>query len=254
MDYEQVPIDGLRLHPDAARVPQPDSGDLATLRESLEEHGQQDPIDVTADGTILDGRTRWTLLGRMGHLTVKARVVDVPEGQQTHYIVDRALSRRHLTADQKRALNGLLRTVVVETVDHPATGEEVRVGLSQTQRAQKLGVTKETVNEWDRAERSIGIPIDQPDAPTHIRREPNVQKPEGDLYPIQRATPETGRKPPTSRPPAAQPRHPKPLWWRQFSLWVHRPLPEHRRHLLEMDREVHKALALIGAEEEQSDG
>ena len=61
-----IAIGALRLHPDAERVPMADASDLRALRASLSENGQQDPLDVTEDGVILDGRTRWTLLRELG--------------------------------------------------------------------------------------------------------------------------------------------------------------------------------------------
>lgn len=51
----RVAIDSLRLHPDSERVPVADRSDLAALRASLDVNGQQDPLDVTSDGVILDG-------------------------------------------------------------------------------------------------------------------------------------------------------------------------------------------------------
>lgn len=58
-------IASLRPHPGAGAVPRPDSGDRKALRSSLAEDGQQDPVDVTPDGAILDGLTRWELLRRL---------------------------------------------------------------------------------------------------------------------------------------------------------------------------------------------
>ena len=92
-----VPIDSLRLHPDAEKVPMASGEDLAALDASLRENGQQDPIDVTPDGVILDGRTRWTLLQKQGASSILVRPIDCPDDQQTAYIIDRALARRHLS-------------------------------------------------------------------------------------------------------------------------------------------------------------
>ncbi len=66
------------------------------------------------------------------------------------------------------ALNALIREATVEVTTHPKTGEEVRIGMGQTQRAAKLGVGRNTVKRWD------AEPLDGPYGPpallpTHFR-------------------------------------------------------------------------------------
>ena len=158
-------LDSLRLHPDAEKVPLPDAADLRALRESLRENGQQDPIDLTPDGVILDGRTRWVLMRELGSTTIRVREIEMPSQQQTAYIIDRALARRHLTTHQKRALNDLMRVQVVE--ERPTKrGNVMRIGRSQTQRAAALGVNRTTVAEWDAVPLVVGNTTTSP-APTH---------------------------------------------------------------------------------------
>ena len=240
-------IDSLRLHPDSERVPMATADDLATLRASLAENGQQDPIDVTPDGLILDGRTRWTLLQALGAKSIKVRVVDVPERDQTHYIVDRALARRHLTADQKRALNGLLRTAVVEVAQDPKTGEEMRIGQTVAQRAETLGVKPVTVRRWDEDEAPVSK--DRGAAPTHVRHSDGKVQPI--RYPVRRA-PGTGsvrdvRAGRVQASPRIAPstKRTGPPWRRHFTLWCRSVLPEDRKHLMQMSDELHKALGRL---------
>ena len=234
-----VAIETLRLHPDAERVPLAAPDDLANLKGSLAENGQQDPIDITTDGVILDGRTRWTLLRDLGAQTVMARVVAVPEDQQTHYIVDRALARRHLTLAQKRALNDLLRVQVVE-VRQPATTsratEPMRIGHSQTDRAAKLGVDLGTVKRWDDGG-LVGASAPSRLLPTHAidRR--------GRPQPLHKTQPED-RKPraQTARPAPLRKSRPIPGWSRHFSMWCRSARPEDREFFHRIDRELHAAL------------
>jgi len=236
-------IDTLSLHPDSERVPMATADDLATLRASLAEFGQQDPIDITPDGLILDGRTRWTLLRELDAQSIQARVVDVPAAQQTHYIVDRALSRRHLTADQKRALNVLIREMTVEVTTNAKTGEEVRIGKGPTQRAATLGVGRMTVNKWDRDDRA-GVPNGTPaSAPTHYRDTVQRVLP---LHPNRKPAAETpvGDKP--TRLAIPRPKRNGPPWLRHFTPWCRAVLPEDRKYLLAMSEEIHKALGLLG--------
>jgi len=89
----------------------------------------------------------------------------MPDEQQTNYIIDRALARRHLTPRQKRALNDLMRAQVIE--ERPTKrGNVMRIGRSQTQRAAALGVDRDTVLEWDRTPLVAGNPATSP-TPTH---------------------------------------------------------------------------------------
>jgi len=165
MTEDQRDLDSLRPHHDAERVPVPDHGDLHALRESLRENGQEDPIDITPDGVILDGRTRWALLRELGAETIHVRVKDMPEGQQVAWMVRRAVARRHLTTHQKRDLNEWLRAQVVEERPN-RRGKPMRIGHSQTQRAAALGVDRDTVLEWDRNPLVAGNAATSP-LPTH---------------------------------------------------------------------------------------
>lgn len=232
---DRVPIESLALHPAAGRVPMADGTDLAALRQSLREHGQQDPIDVNEKGEILDGRTRWTLLKELGVSTVEVRQVDIPDDEQTHYIVDRALARRHLTAEQKRALNALLRETVVEVTTHPISGEEVSIGYGQSKRAEILGVTRPTVQAWDREERTDDKNL--PSVPTHQRVADRIEP----IHKVREPIPEK----PVGRPRGRQVplKRPAPAWTRHFSLWCRRTArPEDRKLLLRLDQELHEAL------------
>lgn len=231
-----VPVDSLRLHPDSERVPMAESSDLAALRESLREHGQQDPIDVTPDGLILDGRTRWTLLRELGAQTVQVREVTLPTDQQTPYIVDRALSRRHLNAEQKRALNALLREQVVEVAVHPTTRSAVRIGRTVRNRAETLGVEPMTIRDWDEKDAPIRKHIGA-DGPTHIRTSDGRINPA--RHPERAAMPKV--KATSKRAPLRRSR-PIPVWSRHFSLFCRRSRPEDREFLLRMAREIHAAL------------
>lgn len=230
----RVPIESLRLHPAANRVPMANDADLSALRDSLREHGQQDPLDVNADDEILDGRTRWMLLRELHAATVEVRTVHIPADQQTNYIVDRALARRHLTAEQKRALNALLREVVVEVAKHPVTGEEVLIGHGQSKRAEALGVERRTIQNWDRADGK-----NFPSGPTH-------QRVNGRIEPRQKPRPVTPSNGRANRGQKAVSRERKaPPWFRLMTTWLrHSATIDDRKWLIQMDDEVHAALAV----------
>jgi hypothetical protein len=218
------PIDSLRLHHDSERVPVPDHGDLRALRESLRENGQEDPIDITPDGVILDGRTRWTLLRDLGAETVGVRVVDMPEGQQVGYMIDRARARRHLTTHQKRWLSDWMSEQVVDMDTHPKTGEQRRIGMGQSQRAEMLGVDRMSVRRWDKDQ---GVTNVTPSAiPTHYRTSEGKVQP---LHPDRKpgaspraAVPRQGN----GKPALPRPKRYAPHWGRHFTLWCRGVLPE----------------------------
>lgn len=234
-----VDIASLRLHPDAERVPESSREDRERLRDSLAENGQQDPIDITHDRQILDGRTRWQVLQAEGATTIRARVIEVPETQQTSYIVDRALARRHLTADQKRTLNELLREVVVEVVTHPTTGEEVRIGHGQTQRARTLGLDTATVVRWDQEQAATANAV----AATHHRvanRIEPIHKPR-QTAPVK---PRTAAQVNRGQMPVTPGRRHPPRWMPEFTKWCkYSTRPEDRDLLLRFDAQIHAALA-----------
>lgn len=232
-----VPIESLRLHADAERVPLAGATDLAALRASLDVNGQQDPIDVTDDGVILDGRTRWHLLKELGALDIAVR--QVSPSDQKAYIVDRAVARRHLTPEQKRALNALLEEMVVEEVADPKTGQLVRIGLGQSQRARKLGVDRRTIQNWDR-EQADGKTF--PSAPTHQRlandRIEPLHKKKTDRDPRKSAAKFHRGQQPLKR------RRYGPRWTRYFAKWCRSEArPEDKTLLLRLDEQLHAALA-----------
>jgi ParB-like chromosome segregation protein Spo0J len=236
---DQRALDALRLHPDAERVPVPDHGDLRALRESLRENGQQDPIDVTPDGVILDGRTRWTLLRELGAETICVRVVDIPEAQQVAYMVGRAKDRRHLTSHQKQDLNEWMRVQVVE--ERPTKrGNVMRIGHSQTQRAAALGVDLATVKRWE-TEPLVSANAPTSPLPTH------AIDARGRPQPLHKAQPPSApQRSAAPRPEPLRKARAIPSWSRHFSSWCRGARPEDREFLRRIDREVHAALGRNG--------
>lgn len=54
------------LHEVLQYIPEADPEQVGAMRRSLEKNGQQRPILLTAQGQLVDGRTRWRLLTEMG--------------------------------------------------------------------------------------------------------------------------------------------------------------------------------------------
>lgn len=238
-------IESLRLHPDADLVPTADRDDLKALRASLSENGQQDPVDVTDDLVILDGRTRWTLLRELGAETVQVRYQHIPPEEQRAYMVERAVARRNLTPQQKRALNDSMRAQVIE-VRANTRGAIMRIGYSQPQRAEKLGVDEATVKRWDGAavvgaDAPTSVPthaVDKRGRPQPLHKSRMAEPPEHTAKPERRA--------PRDRPEPLRKSRLTPAWYRHFSLWCRRTRPEDAQVLLRAAREIHAALEMNG--------
>jgi N6-adenosine-specific RNA methylase IME4 len=89
-------------HPEAAEVPTLSEPGYRALRDDIAVRGVLVPLEVTADGTLLDGRSRLRAARELGHEMVEVVVV-APENQLEH-ILRAALHRRHLDASQRAAL------------------------------------------------------------------------------------------------------------------------------------------------------
>ena len=227
----QVDLDKLHLHPSAVAVPEPSRDDYLNLKEDIEKWGQSDPIDITPDGAILDGRTRYQIAHEMGVTSIMARTVNVPDADQPAYIIGRAVNRRHLTQEQKHELIRYLAGLVIEV---GPKGE--LVGLTKVEIAKTVGVGKRTVERVFPKDPPLGgsLPSDPP-VPTHTRTE-------GGLQPLVHEP--KAPKPPRGRPvptPAVR----RPTWWRVVSTWLRRVRPEDRRFLSELLAAVQEAVSDI---------
>jgi len=96
-------LDELRIHPDADQVPLPDQDTYDQMVEDIAARGIQVPLDITDDGTILDGRTRFRIARNLGHRhDIPVRIV---KPSDTHdYMIRAALMRRDLSKSQRAAL------------------------------------------------------------------------------------------------------------------------------------------------------
>lgn len=96
------PAYALRIHDRAAVVPFPDPEQHGDLTDDIAAHGVQVPLDILDDGTILDGRTRYSIARALGITDLPVRVVRTAD--PVGYMLRMALRRRHLTTQQRKAL------------------------------------------------------------------------------------------------------------------------------------------------------
>lgn len=130
------PLFALRVHDRAGVVPFPEPDQHNDLVDDIAARGVQVPLDILADGTVLDGRTRLSIARALGLAEVPVRVVETDD--PVGYMVRMALLRRHLTTGQRKALAATLlrqepersdRSVAKVVGIHHETVAAVRSGL-----------------------------------------------------------------------------------------------------------------------------
>jgi N6-adenosine-specific RNA methylase IME4/ParB-like chromosome segregation protein Spo0J len=99
---QQRALNELRLHDQAELVPEMSAEEYAPFLADIGERGILTPLEVTADGVVLDGRARLRAATELGFEQVPTRIV-APEDEAEHMLRS-ALRRRNLSASQKAAL------------------------------------------------------------------------------------------------------------------------------------------------------
>jgi hypothetical protein len=87
-------------------VPAVSPGEFEALRADIDRRGIQEPLHITPDRVVLDGRARLQAALDLGHPTIPARIVAPPD--QLEHMLLAALRRRDLTQSQKAALTLVL--------------------------------------------------------------------------------------------------------------------------------------------------
>lgn len=91
----------MKTHEAASLFPLMTDEEFAGLVADIREYGQREPI-LMYQGQILDGRNRWRACSDLG-LTPKTQEWD-GEGSPTSVVISLNLRRRHLSADQQKAI------------------------------------------------------------------------------------------------------------------------------------------------------
>ena len=82
------------VHPYAEKFPMLGEAELAELAESIAENGLRNPIVLTPDGLILDGRNRSAACERAG---VSPTTIVYEGDDLAEYVIDCNSSRRHMS-------------------------------------------------------------------------------------------------------------------------------------------------------------
>jgi N6-adenosine-specific RNA methylase IME4 len=92
----------LRAHPEAGRVPPVEAATFRALRSDIIARGVQVPLEVTAEGVVLDGHLRLRAAMELGLEKVPVQTVSAED--EVEYLLRAAILRRQLTASQRSAL------------------------------------------------------------------------------------------------------------------------------------------------------
>lgn len=245
----------LTIHPRADVVPFPDPETHEQMAADVERRGIVVPLDILADGTVLDGRTRLSIARVLGLAEVPVRVVDAPD--PFDYMVRAAFMRRDLKPSQRAAL----ALSLPEYVEAKAKAAE-RVGgrpAKETERTDTRGFEDPRTKATAVAAQVAGVSTSYVEKADYVRqRDPDlfeqVKAGEVTVDAAKKAVKarETEEdvptpKPPTGRLPVQKVTRPVRPWARHFTRWCRGALPEDRPVLLEMAREIDQALQRIGA-------
>jgi N6-adenosine-specific RNA methylase IME4 len=95
-------VEELGPHPEADRIPVMPEPEFGAFRADVAERGLLEPIEITAEGIVLDGRQRLRAARELGLESVPVRVLCVED--ELEHMLRAALLRRQLTPSQAAAL------------------------------------------------------------------------------------------------------------------------------------------------------
>jgi hypothetical protein len=97
------------LHPACAAFPPLPDHDLRELAQDIRQRGLIEPITLTADGLLLDGRCRWDACEAAG---VEPRTVTYDGDNPAGFVLSKNKYRRHL--DKSQMAMAVARLVVLQ--------------------------------------------------------------------------------------------------------------------------------------------
>lgn len=256
------PTSELSVHPRADVVPFPDPDLHEQMAADVERRGIVTPLDILADGTVLDGRTRLSIARVLGIAEVPVRVVETSD--PFDYMVRAAFMRRDLTKSQRAMLALELpeyQKAKAEAAERVAAGRftsDRQPSTARTFVSQPLQTSPSKAT--DAVAPLAGV------SGSYIRkaalvadRDPAMAErvKAGEVSVNEAADVVTGRKEeatekeeapvvPTGRLPVPKRTRPVRPWATHFTKWCRGALPEDKPVLLEMAREINQALQRIG--------
>ncbi|MGY1607279.1 ParB/RepB/Spo0J family partition protein [Geodermatophilus sp. SYSU D00700] len=136
------------VHPYAEKFPMLPEDELAELAESVRANGLRQPIVVTPDGLILDGRNRWAACQRAGVPPVTV----VYQGEDAaQFVIDCNVTRRHMSTGAPAMATAL----VLHAAGRRANGRWKRGSVPADNRDSSVS------SGWEQAMRQAGAVLDE---------------------------------------------------------------------------------------------
>lgn len=153
-------MQAITFHPLANIFPLMDGEDFDALTTDIRDHGLREPI-VLFEGQILDGRNRYRACAAAG---VDARLETFRDGDAVAYVVSKNLRRRHLDESQRAMVAAKLANLrpgrPSNKTGAPLLGQTVENStVSQSQAAEMLNVSRETVISAAKVQREAASPV-----------------------------------------------------------------------------------------------
>lgn len=123
---EVLDPDTLTLHPVVFLFPELNQTDFDALVNSVRAHGQIDPVWITSDNEIIDGRHRWKAQRKLGAQVQCRRLKNFAPELLTSVIdhcIAQNLNRRHMNKDQRSIVAAALEKKRIEAVAAQERGE-----------------------------------------------------------------------------------------------------------------------------------
>lgn len=136
----------LKAHPYANQFPMLSDEEIASLAESIAQNGQRNPIVLTTDGEILDGRNRYAACQMAG---VEPETVTYEGTDLAEYVIDSNVARRNMTTGARA-----MSTALVLAADGRREGGRWRRGSVQ------VGNSESANSGWKDRLKEAGIVLD----------------------------------------------------------------------------------------------
>lgn len=118
--------DSLTLHPVVFMFPELNPTDFDALVNSVRAHGQIDPVWITNDNQIIDGRHRWRAQKKLGQQVQCRRLKNFAPELLTSIIdhcIAQNINRRHMNKDQRAVVAASMEKKRIEAVSAQERGE-----------------------------------------------------------------------------------------------------------------------------------
>ena len=93
------------VHPYAEKFPMLPADELDELTASIAANGLRQPVVITPDGLVLDGRNRWAACRALG---LEPEVAIYEGDDLAEYVIDCNTTRRHMTTGQRAMASALV--------------------------------------------------------------------------------------------------------------------------------------------------